>query len=194
MGKVRVTLNETSQAEWQSNNLEYLRYEYDLKSSDVVIDIGAYRGEWASQIFCRYGCRLIVIEPGPWIHGFPIGQIINKSASDHEGVLKFGGQYYYSSEHEEPTHEYPCFDINSLLTKYDEIALVKINVEGGEYSLLDHIIEAGLHRRIRYLQVQFHCIEGEPYEDRHERIQRALSETHDLAWFYPFVWESWTRK
>lgn len=191
---MRVSLNETSQTEWQEKNLEYLRYEYDLKPEDVVIDVGAYRGEWASQIFCRYGCKLIVIEPGPWIVGLPIGEVINKAASDHEGTLRFGGAYYYSSEHEEPTHEYPCFDINSLLSKYDEIALVKINIEGGEYSLLDHIIKAGLHGRLRNLQVQFHCIEGEPFEDWYDRIQKQLSETHELSWFYPFCWENWRRK
>lgn len=191
---MRVTLNETSQAEWQSNNLEYLRYEYDLKPDDVVIDIGAYRGDWASQIFCRHGCKVICVEPGPWIVGFPIGEVINQAASDHDGTLKFGGAYYYSSEHEEPTHEYPCFEINSLLSKYDEIALVKVNIEGGEYDLLDHVIDAGLHKRIRNLQIQFHLIEGVDVEARYWAIVGRLGETHRRSWGYNFCWENWERK
>src|ERR1051326_3364598 len=145
---MRITLNEESQAEWQARNLEYLRYEYDLKPDDLVIDIGAYRGEWASQIFCRYGCKLIVIDPGPWIVGFEQGEVINKAAWINGGKLKFGGAFYYSSAFEDQTHEYECFDINSLLSQYGEIALVKINIEGAEYGLLDHIIRAGLHHRI----------------------------------------------
>lgn len=191
---MRVTLNETSQTEWQEKNLEYLRYEYDLKPDDLVIDIGAYRGEWASQIFCRYGCRLIVIEPGPWIVGLPVGEVINKAASDHEGTLKFGGAYYYSSGHEEPTHEYECFDINSLLSKYDDIALVKINIEGAEYELLSHVINAGLHKRIRNLQVQFHLIEGQPVQEWYNFIAQSLSPTHTQSFYFPFCWENWFRK
>lgn len=188
---MRVSPNVASQKEWQEKNLEYLRYDYDLKPDDLVIDIGAYRGEWATKIFAQYGCKLILIEPGPWILGFEHGEIINKAASDHEGVIKFGGAYYYTSAYEEPTHEYPCFDINSLLSNYDDIALVKVNIEGAEYSLLKHIMSAGLHKRIRNLQVQFHEIEGEPYQEWHEEIQTELAKSHKLTWFQPFVWESW---
>lgn len=190
---MRVTLNEESQAIWQSQNLEYLRYEYDLKPDDLVIDIGAYRGEWASQIFCRYGCKLIVIEPGPWIVGFPIGEVINKAASTHNGMEKFGGAFYYTSAHEDSTHEYECFDINPLLSKYDEIGLIKCNIEGAEYELLNHIIDAGLHKRIRNLQVQFHLIQDEPIEEMYGTIAAKLKETHFLSWYYPFCWENWRR-
>lgn len=190
---MRVTLNEDSQAIWQSQNLEYLRYEYDLKPDDIVIDIGAYRGEWAEQIFGRYGCRIICIEPGPWIVGFEHGEVINKAASDHDGVLKFGGAYYYSSSYEDPTHEYECFDINSLLSKYDEIALVKINIEGAEYDLLEHIYRGNFTSRIKDLQVQFHLVEGEESIMRYEVISELLSETHSITWEYPFCWENWRR-
>lgn len=189
----RVTLNETSQAIWQAQNLEHLRYEYDLKPDDLVIDIGAYMGEWATEIFARYGCKLIVIEPGPWIVGFEHGEVINKAASTRNGTLKFGGAYYYSSAHEDPTHEYECFDITSLLSKYDEIAMVKINIEGAEYGLLDHMIDAGLHKRIGNLQVQFHLIEGKPVEEMYRAIATKLRETHHLSFYYPFVWENWKR-
>lgn len=188
---MRVSLNNESQAEWQANDLEHLRFEYDLSHDDLVIDIGAYRGEWGEEIHSRYGCKLISIEPGPWIVGFEYGQVINAAASDHDGMIKVGGAYYYTSAHEEPTHEYPCFDINPLLERYDEVALVKMNIEGDEYRLLNHIIGAGLHKRIRNLQVQFHEIEGEPFAEWHEVIQTELSKSHQLTYFFPFCWENW---
>ena len=177
--------------QWQDDGAESLRYEYDLDHNDIVIDVGAYRGEWAEQIFCRYGCKIILIEPTPHIQGFPYGQVINKAAWTHDGSLKFGGAYYYTSAHENPVTEYPCFDFNSLLRKYEEIALVKMNIEGAEYGLLNHVIEAGLHKRIKNLQVQFHMIAGEPYRAMHESIQTELAKTHRLTYFYPFVWENW---
>jgi FkbM family methyltransferase len=191
---VLVSLNKTSLEEWQLNNLEHLRYEYDLKPEDLVIDVGAYRGEWASQMFCRYGCRLILVEPGPWVIGFPVGEVINKAASTHAGKLKFGGAYYYTSAYEEPTHEYECFDINSLLAKYEVIALLKLNVEGAEYSLLNHIINAGLQMKILNLQIQFHQIERKPFRKWYKAIASKLSETHKLTWRYAFCWENWEKK
>lgn len=191
---MRVTLNEESQSVWQSQGLEYLRYEYpDLLPDSVVIDIGAYQGEWAKGIFIHYGCKPIVIEPGPWIVGFEHGEVINKAACDHDGTLKFGGAYYYSSAHEDPNTEYECFDINSLLSKYDEIALVKINIEGAEYDLLEHIYRGDHMRRIKELQIQFHLIEGEDLIMRYEVLSELMSETHSLTWAYPFCWENWKR-
>lgn len=190
---MRISLNETCLAEWQEGNLEYLRYEYDLSPGDTVIDCGAYSGEWAEAIFSRYGCKVICIEPGPWIVGFSRGQVINKAAATYDGVMKFGGNAYYTSAHEELTHEYPCFDFNALLKEQGEIALLKMNVEGAEYDLLDHVIGAGLHTAIRNLQVQFHQIEGEPYHDRYEAIQMEMAKTHRLTFCYPFVWENWRR-
>lgn len=192
---MRVSLNEQSQSEWQSQNLEHLRYEYDLSPTDIVIDIGAYVGEWATNIYRRYGCRVIVIEPGPWIgHRSEFADVINKAAWIYDGKLKFGGAYYYSSPFEDTTHEYECFDINQLLFQYPEIALVKINIEGGEYKLLNHIMDAGLQKQIRNLQVQFHQIEGQDYERQYFEIAERLEETHSLTYFYPFCWESWMRK
>lgn len=188
---MRVGLDDTAQAQWNADAAEHLRYEYPLTPDDLVIDIGAYRGDWASAIHHRYGCKLICIEPTPSIVGFPYGDVINQAASTYNGTMHFGGAYYYTSVHEPPTTEYPCFDVNELLRLYDDIALMKINVEGGEYALLNHIIECGHHRRVRNLQVQFHLIEGQPCRDWHEEIQQALSQTHVLTYFYPFVWENW---
>lgn len=189
---MNVGLNEESQSVWQAENLEDLRYQYDLSPDDLVIDIGAYRGEWAAKIYSMYKPRMIVIEPGPWIVGFPIGQVINKAAGTFEGKIKFGGAYYYGSTYEENAHtEYECFDINDLLVLYGDIALVKINIEGGEYRLLTHIIEAGLHKVIRNLQIQFHIIKNNPYECWYADIEQKLLPTHKPSWRYSFCWENW---
>ena len=189
---MRVALNEESQAIWQSQNLEHLRYEYDLKPDDVVIDLGAYRGEWANEIRARYGCCVVAVEPTDSIDGYPC-EYIKKAAWLFDGSLRVGGAFYYTSAFEDPTHEYECFDINSLLSRYDEIALLKINIEGAEYDLLGHIIFHGLLPRIKNLQVQFHLVEDDDSGSRYESIAESLSDSHSLTWRYPFVWENWRR-
>ena len=190
---MRVALNEESQAIWQSQHLEHLRYEYDLNPDDLVIDIGAHEGEFSKEIFKRYGCRIIAVEPTGYIDGFKDGEVINKAASDYDGFQSFGGLSLYTSEYEASAHRYPCFDINSLLAQHSEVALMKINIEGGEYRLLRRIIQGGFQKRIRDLQIQFHMIEGQPWQKWYDEIAEALSETHALSWCYPFVWENWRR-
>jgi hypothetical protein len=189
---MHVTLNEENQAIWQSQNLEHLRYEYDLRPTDVVIDLGAYRGEWASEIRARYGCCVIAVEPTDSIDGYEC-ETIKKAAWTFNGKLRFGGAYYYTSAFEEQTHEYDCFDVNSLLSRFDDIALLKMNIEGAEWPLLEHIYRSGCLKRIRDLQVQFHLIEGQDCVMRYEVISELLNETHLLTWQYPFVWENWRR-
>jgi FkbM family methyltransferase len=189
----KITLNPESLATWQEQGLERLRYEYDLKPDNTVIDIGAYKGEWASEINNRYRCNVIAIEPTEYIRDYK-GKLINKAASTHNGKVSFGGRAYYTSAFEQGDHEYECFDINPLLESFAVIDLIKINIEGLEYDILSHIISAGLHTRIKNIQVQFHQIEGVPYKKWYREISDKLCETHSLTWQYPYCWENWTLK
>jgi FkbM family methyltransferase len=186
-----ISLDPESLRTWQDQRLERLRYEYGLTPASVVIDLGAYQGEWANEIHVRYGCQVVVVEPTEYIRDFKHGRIINKAAGTHNGKMAFGGRAYYSSTFEPGDHEYECFDINTLLEQYESIGLLKINIEGAEYDLLQHIICAGLHARIKNIQVQFHQIVGVPFEKWYNDIAGKLSATHKTIWHYPFCWESW---
>lgn len=190
----QITLNPESLATWQEQRLERLRYEYELTQTSTVIDLGAYQGEWANEIHARYGCQVIAVEPTEYIKDYKHGHIINKAAATHNGRLSFGGRAYYSSVFEPGDHEYECFDVNKLLEQYENIDLLKINTEGSEYDLLQHIIDTKLHTRIKNIQVQFHQIAGLPYEKWYKEIADNLSKTHSLSWQYPYCWESWKLK
>ena len=189
-----VTLSEWSQRRWNEDQAESRRYEYDLKPEDLVVDIGAHQGEFSREIFRRYGCRIIAIEPTGYIDGFTDGEVIKEAASDHFGTEKFAGLSLYTSQFGEAMHEYRVFDINSLLERCGEVALMKINIEGGEYKLLKHIIAGGYIPAIRNLQVQFHQIVGELFDEWYCDIRRAIAQTHRATFYYPYCWENWQRK
>lgn len=189
-----ITLNPESLAIWQEQRLERIRYEYDLNPESIVIDLGAYQGEWANEIHARYGCQVTVVEPTEYIMGFKKGTIINMAAGTHSGKMSFGGRCYYSSIFEPGDHEYECFDVNKLIEQYPVIDLLKVNIEGAEYDVLSHIIGAGLHSRIENIQVQFHQIDGVPYETWYKEIAEKLIETHKTTWQYPYCWENWQLK
>jgi FkbM family methyltransferase len=76
------------------------------------------------------------------------------------------------------------------ITKID---LLKINIEGSEYDLLERLIECDKLNIIDNIQVQFHsfipnCVE------RRNSIREHLRKTHDETYCYEFVWENWKIK
>ena len=49
---------------WYADNKEkQLRYDYDLSPDSVVIDVGGYEGDFVSEIYARYRCKIYVFEP-----------------------------------------------------------------------------------------------------------------------------------
>lgn len=169
------------QTEWVEKNLEELRYKYDLLPGDKVLDIGSYQRQFANEIVKRYGCEVECFDA-----------LDNRAAWLYDGSLQMGGAYYYTSMFiTNPYSTYKCVDIARYLN--EEIALVKINIEGGEYKLLDYIIDTGLVKNIKNIQVQFHLIEGMKCDEMYFDISQRLKQTHRLTWRYPFVWENWKR-
>jgi hypothetical protein len=67
---------------------------------------------------------------------------------------------------------------------------MKINIEGGEYELLEHLINSGLVSRIRRMQIQFHDFVPDAVA-RRARLVEALARSHRQSWSYYFVWEEW---
>jgi hypothetical protein len=67
------------------------------------------------------------------------------------------------------------------------INLLKINIEGGEFDLLDRILETGIIHYIDNLQIQFHHFVANA-EERRRSIRKRLGVTHRLTYDYMFVW------
>lgn len=170
------------QTEWVEKGLERLRYEYDLNPEDYCLDIGSYQMEWANEIKRRYGCEVECFEA-----------LDNRAAWVEDGVLLMGGLFYYTSAYdvESPQREFKCVDIAPFLQR--EVAVMKMNIEGAEYDLLDYIIRKGLHKNIKNIQVQFHKVDEMEYELFYNQIKDKLSLTHELTYCYPYVWENWQR-
>ena len=74
-----------------------------------------------------------------------------------------------------------------------EVDLIKINIEGSEYSLLSHLCKSELIMKFKKIQVQFHDFDSDSFEKILD-INRKLSITHSNLYCYPFVWEEWQRK
>lgn len=190
------------QEAWRRDFGEDKRYDYPLDNNSVVVDIGAFNGEFTEKILRKFGCRAVVFEPtdaietrnaSRWYSGEGTAQVFKAAAWTYDGKLKMGGESFWVSSKERYNYqEVDCVDIATHFP-LQQVNLCKINIEGGEYELIMHMIASGLIAQILNLQVQFHLINGEDCEVMYEIIADALSKTHRISWRCPFVWESWER-
>lgn len=179
-----------------------LRLNYRLNSSSVVVDVGGYEGQWASDIFAKYCCNIIIFEPvktfadkiksrftkNEKIKTYKYG-LSNKNAKQVISLLADSSSMFKSDTDQE---EIEVVDGSIFLTKENiaNIDLMKINIEGGEYDLLDNLIDSGFIPKIKNIQVQFHDFVPNA-KSRMLKIQNELRKTHHLTYQYEFVWENW---
>jgi len=186
---------------------EAYRYQYDISSDDVIFDIGGYRGGFTERLLADHSPGTIhVFEP---VSTF--AEAIRTKFSDEEGVVvhEYGLKDANQTEQfevddnssslftDEPNAEVQTRDVVEVIDDLgvEEIRLMKINVEGAEYSLLDRLLESGYVSRVNNIQVQFHDFpEIENAEEQHATLQSRLEETHELTWEFYFMWENWSRR
>jgi FkbM family methyltransferase len=184
------------------NGDKTFRLDYDLNEQSIVFDLGGYEGQWASDIFSKFQCEILVFEPfstyakniqerfkrNSKIRVFDFGlgkddkRVTLYSNNDASSVYSKGGQAF----------EIEIRKASTFLTdkNISWIDLIKINIEGGEYDLLEELIGHGVIRKIKNIQVQFHDFVPEARE-RMKKIQNCLAITHQVTFQYEFVWENW---
>ena len=197
-----------SAARWfRDRGDETLRLDYRLDAGSVVMDLGGYKGDFAAEINRRYGCTVLLYEPVRRFYDECIArfagnarvQCFNYGLSDAEGAFQIshlddGSSFIRrSTEGNSEEARLERFSDELLGRDLSHIDLLKLNIEGGEFPLLLHILAEGLASRIVHLQIQFHDFYPDARRLR-EQIRKELARTHDEQWNYPFVWESWTRK
>jgi FkbM family methyltransferase len=77
--------------------------------------------------------------------------------------------------------------------KIGKIDILKINIEGAEYSLIRHLSEVDYLKNIDILQIQFHDFVDDALSQLLE-MHRILSISHVLDFSFPFVWDQWRLK
>lgn len=195
-------------AAWKAQKGEKkLRYEYDLPARPVVFDLGGFEGDWASEIAARYQAKVELFEPHPIfaqnikqrfrgnldinIHVFGLGAKDEKlkMGTDAESTSTF------KTDSKGSTVEIDLKKAKDFITQgnFAQIDLIKINIEGGEYELLEHLIAEGLITRFKELQIQFHHFVPNATA-RMQAIQNQLAKTHELTYQFEFLWENWKIK
>ncbi len=182
-----------------------LRLDYPLGPESVVLDVGGYNGDWAAHIHERYRCRVYVFEPVPEFcerirvrfRGVGAVQVFNYGLSDADATMPIslsadGSSVFHQSRQHIDIH---LRDIEVVLRELGigDIDLIKMNIEGGEYALLDRMLSKGIAPRCRDIQIQFHNFVPDAEKLRLD-LRERLSRTHELTYDYYFIWENWRLK
>ncbi len=185
---------------------EQLRYEYQLNPESIVLDIGGFEGDWAAGIYAKYQCWISVFEPVKefydiikgklqelrkvHIHNFGLGtkdETLNISLNGMSTSILITDESLVSGM---AARQVEIRDIVPLIFDSPQIDLVKINIEGAEYDLLDHIIANGLQTKFGNIQIQFHMNVAD-HEARRQAIRSELAKTHHLTYDFAYTHENW---
>ncbi|MFN4278858.1 FkbM family methyltransferase [Thermosynechococcus sp.] len=184
-----------------------LRLDYPLDPDSIVLDVGGYKGDFAALIHEKFNCRVFIFEPVSTFYHicqerFAGNQKItnlNYGLSDTSKVSQIYIAEDASSFYERTSKASKAVaELRDCAVVFKELAiekvdLMKINIEGGEYDLLQKLIDSALVENIRYLQIQFHNF-VENSEQKRQDLRSQLTRTHIEMWNYEFVWESWRLK
>lgn len=183
------------------------RYEYPLTKESVVLDCGGYHGDFARFTAQKYHCRILTFEPVSRFHKLirdlqiPGMRLYNFGLSNKAGQAEFGiqndssGMYVAGTEKE----TVQLIDVASIFSDFaDRVDVMKINIEGGEYAVLERMLECDLVKRVNNFQIQWHNygLEDGPesWTERRRRIIGRLLDTHRITWETPPIWENYERK
>jgi hypothetical protein len=117
---------------------------------------------------------------------------VGVSASQKDSVIHLAADSSSTFRSDGESKPISLIDASELCNHcgHNRIDLIKINIEGEEYDVLDRLIEVGLIRSFRNIQVQFHDFVPDAVE-RMKAIQNKLRLSHRITYQYEFVWENW---
>jgi FkbM family methyltransferase len=179
-----------------------------LDENSIVLDVGAYTGEWSKSINEMYR--------SPSIYAFEPDEESHKKALDLLGnygnisIFNYGlsgknqeAQLYHSGIgssvfrgwSRKKSSRIQLRDVSEVIDelKIERVDLMKINIEGSEYSLLKRLVESGAATKCKLIMIQYHEWIPGAHRMRGE-INQELARTHEVEWSYKFVWEKWKRK
>ena len=186
-----------------------LLHQANLGRESIVLDVGAYFGEWCEEMSARYAPQIFAFEPDP-INFERLEQICQTNPaitpmqyglSDRNETarmsLEFMGSTIYTNGKVGNRGRWAEVEIRDIRDVWrelqlDRVQLMKINIEGGEFPLLERMIETGLTDQVDTFLIQFHEWHPGAYR-RRRKIQRELARTHRAVWDYHFIWEKWER-
>ena len=177
--------------------------KYNLKEDSIIFDVGGFKGKFTDKFLKEFNCKSFIFEPNPIYYKYLSDKYKN---NEKVKVFEFGlgpvnHDKYLTDENESATiedyktdYKISVKNINEVIEKLNitKIDLLKLNIEGAEYELLDCMLETKTIEIFESIQVQFHN-NILFYENYRNKIRKYLSYTHKEVWSYYLIWERWDK-
>jgi FkbM family methyltransferase len=154
---------------WTRDNKKIdLRSEYPLNENSIIFDVGGFKGDWAKIMWEKYKCYIYIFEPikeyytgikslfegNDKIKCFNFGLSDSTRYSDIVLAGDSSSLHIKSSDKKDKIKLVRMLDfLDSIPDK--KIDIIKINIEGEEYSLLEDMIKHNMLKNFINLQIQF---------------------------------------
>jgi FkbM family methyltransferase len=154
----------------------------------------------------KYNPNVYVLEPVPEFYNQMVTKFANNSKvrlmnvgvgiENKEGMIFMSGDATSSNISSNKSIDIKFNTVETILKNWglSEIDLVQINIEGDEYSLLEHMLETGDINKFKNIQVQFHLGVENDIIRRNNIREGLIKNRFEINFDYPFVWESWKKK
>jgi len=184
---------------------DILSFDYKLKKDSVVFVVGAFEGDYLGKLNSRFKCKIYGFEPideyfyvlQNKFDKYENVYLFNFGFSDKTEKVKFSKIGESSSLYVNSSNlvEANLKSITEFITENNlsSIDLLYMNIEGGEYLVLQQLIDDEIIKSIKHIQVQYHNIDNDSIRKR-KNINKLISKTHSRKFNYPFIWERWDVK
>lgn len=178
---------------------------FELVKKPTIFDVGGYKGEWTKLVLDKYeNPTVYVFEPIKSFYNLIVEKykdnsnvkVFNFGLSDKNRKEKISSNDDASSVFiGNAGEEIELKDIVEFLLeqKIFHVDLIKINIEGEEYRLLEHLSS---HPELNIFQnflIQFHTF-IDNHVERRGAIIKEFSKYYDRIFNYEFIFEGWTLK
>jgi FkbM family methyltransferase len=180
--------------------------KFDLNESPIIFDVGGYKGDWTEIALNSYkNAKVFVFEPvekfyneikkryknNPNIKVYNFG-LSDKNRKETIYLDEDSSSVFLKTE---KTEEINLKNIVEFLfeEKIFNVDLIKINIEGEEYRLLESLTTTPELLIFKNLLVQFHKSIDDAYERRNQ-IRKKISNFYNEVFNYEMVFEGWSVK
>lgn len=179
--------------------------DFDLVTSPVIFDLGGYKGDWVKEALNRFSNpQIYVFEPVKEFYehiksryqSYKNVKVYNFGLSADDQALEISVNGNKSSfMHDGNKEVVRVINIKNFLIEENifHVDLIKINIEGAEYELLEYLTKQPEITIFKNYLIQFHPF-VDNYQVKKEDICNRLSQYFDRKFNYEMVFEGWTIK
>jgi FkbM family methyltransferase len=182
---------------FELENDYFLLRDFDLNENSLVVDIGCFTGVWLKDMYCKYNCNCIGIEPIEKYYLSAKRILVNEKIKLYNfGLTVDADSMHYMNDTGDAStlsnkQTNTFVKLTNLHTFFNSINqpidVLQINIEGYEYQLLPVLLQTNYLDNVKHLQIQFHNTDKQSVQQMNNIISE-LQRKFQTKFNYDFVW------